>query len=134
MWALNSGCPLGMEDMVFDDYRKSMNIDQFIETFKGDFSKDAKEKGLLENHFTCGYCYHFAIILESLFKSEACLSGIVYNPVENHFAFYYNRKFYDITGEIQPDGNWFLWEYYQQVEPIDAGRVIEQCCYKVYVG
>lgn len=111
--------------------KSALSIDQFIKTFKKDFVGD---QALLVRHFTNGYCYHFATILNSLFGSEDGLNGIVYNPVENHFAFYSGGKFYDITGEIPQSANWYSWDYYKGLEPNDAERVIEQCCYKVYKG
>lgn len=102
-----------------------MDIEKFIETFK----KDGNEKSL-EEHFTCGYCYHFAVILAILFGGKCGSKHIMYNPVENHFAVKIKNKLYDITGEIIPNEHWYNWEQYKHFEPLDSKRVIEQCVYK----
>ena len=111
-----------------------MDIESFIDTFRRDFSANAEAQRLLENHFTNGYCYHFACIMENLFEGS-----IVYNDVDNHFAFMvgdFDGDFtiYDITGKIdKADGCWEKWELYQVKEPIASERIIEQCCYKFYM-
>ena len=108
--------------------------EQFIQKFKDDFSKNQKEKELLKEHFTCGYCYHFAVMLEGVFKHGNRSVDLMYNPVENHFAAKINEKLYDINGEINDTEEWMTWTEYQKFEPLDSERVIKNCLYKEYDG
>jgi len=56
---------------------------------------------ILEDVFLSGYCYYFALILQSRFGGE-----ILYDPVEGHFVTaiydtYHNEyRLYDIRGEV----------------------------------
>ena len=113
--------------------RTNLNVETFIEKFKKDFYNGNEEEEILERFFTCGYCYHFAIILENLFDGY-----VMYNPVENHFAYMSSKthKIYDITGcigKLKNDGTdlWDRWDYYKITEPVESERIEEQCLYKL---
>ena len=106
--------------------------EEFIQKFKDDFSKDDEEKKLLETHFTCGYCYHFASVLEGMFRYRNHSTDLMYNPIENHFAAKIDGRMYDITGEIYCGDEWVLWADYKKLEPLDSERVIKNCIYKEY--
>lgn len=104
------------------------NIDFFICEFRKAFG----DEELVKNVFTCGYCYHFANILENLFNGE-----IMYNPIDNHFAFMdlQHHFLWDINGKIN-NANlftncWYNWENYQIEDPIESKRIMEQCAYKL---
>lgn len=71
--------------------------------------------------FTNGLCYHFAAILKSIFFGD-----IVYNEVDNHFAFNDGENVIDITGIISSEG-FELWDKYIQKERLNSGRVIDEC-------
>lgn len=75
--------------------------------------------------FTEGYCYWFAMILKERFDGE-----LMYNPVQGHFCCRVNGELWDITGEVQDDGNWQEWWLYQMNEPLDAERVRKACILK----
>ena len=60
---------------------------KFIENFKKLHKKE------LEEVFTCGNCYWFALILKERFHGT-----LYYLPVENHFLCRIYKKFYDIKG------------------------------------
>lgn len=102
-----------------------------IEIFIKKFKRDSNNEKFLENHFTNGYCYHFAVILAALFGNEDYQSNIMYNPIDNHFATKYNNKLYDITGEIKLTTDWVDWNRYKEFEPLDSERVIKNCIYKI---
>lgn len=79
--------------------------------------------------FTTGCCYYFALILNTRFKGK-----IVYNDIDNHFAFKYEDRLYDITGEITNDLcklSYVNWEDYITIEPRNSERVIKDCILKV---
>lgn len=75
--------------------------------------------------FTEGYCYWFAMILKERFDGE-----LMYNPVQGNFCCRVNGELWDITGEVQDDGNWQEWWLYQMNEPLDAERVRKACILK----
>lgn len=79
--------------------------------------------------FTEGCCYWFAHILAERF----CGGTIMYNPVDNHFAALIGGRLFDITGELAVEdlADWVLWDVYQLVEPLDAGRVYDNCILKL---
>ena len=99
-----------------------MKIDNFIEKFKTEFGNNT-----VENVFTSGYCYHFAIILQNLFGGE-----IIYYPISNHFATKIGGSIYDITGKLELEEEYYKWEDYKRIEPFETKRIINQCCYKIY--
>ena len=105
-------------------------IEKFIEKFK----IDSGNKELIEKLFTSGYCYHFAIMLSTLFGSvDYPEDDIMYNPVDNHFAFMHDFKLYDITGYIGLlSDDWEYWVDYKDVDKTEVNRIIKQCIYKEY--
>ena len=58
-------------------------VEEFIQRrFKEDYN------------WTCGRCYFFAIILKDIFPG----GKIFYDPIDGHFIYRLNDKFYDWTG------------------------------------
>lgn len=60
----------------------------FIDDFKS-YNKN----NVLEDTFTKGYCYYFALILKDRFDGS-----IYYDPKIGHFITKIGRDYYDITG------------------------------------
>lgn len=78
--------------------------------------------------FTNGNCYYFVIILKTRFG----VGHIVYNEIDNHFAYLLNNKIYDITGIICENfiNNNNLWQYwfkYWVKEPANSYRIERDC-------
>lgn len=75
----------------------------------------------LEEVFTEGNCYYFAIILKERFKN----ANIQYDPVYGHFVAKINNRLYDITGDVT--------ETYTNVTPFEdvdesqKKRIIRDC-------
>jgi len=67
-------------------------VTEFIDNFKKGFNVEA-----LEESFSHGNCYHFAITLYNVFPH----SEIVHEAVDNHFMIKYNNVFYDINGIVE---------------------------------
>lgn len=92
-------------------------IIDFIEEFKYKYKEE------IEDVFSNGYCYFFAIMLKERFGGE-----IVYDPIQNHFALCRNLKKYDIIGYT--NGHFENWESYQEKELLDTERIYKNCIYK----
>lgn len=100
---------------------KRPRIDVFIKRFKEGFNKQA-----LEDAFTNGNCYHFAVILSELYDE----GDIVYDEIDGHFMFRYKDKYYDITGEVTNVNNArSLLAISYDDEPL-YGRLLRDCAYK----
>ena len=76
---------------------------EFIFRFKSKYPSE------LEDLFTNGYCYWFAIMLTTNFGGE-----IWYNPSVIHFCAYIDGWFYDITGRFPYNVEWKNWQEYQE--------------------
>jgi DNA adenine methylase len=88
----------------------------FINKFKFIFANE------LEQVFTRGNCYYFAIILKERFQAD-----IYYLPIKNHFIAKISDKFFDITGLIIPDEIPTLWDDYMEYDPINTAVIIRDC-------
>lgn len=97
-------------------------IEQFIHDFKRYDTAGEVTKTFME-----GYCFHFALILKSIFGGD-----IVYDVHRSHFLLIDNKgAFYDITGKTDkvddpyqfPDG---LMQYDERL----CARIIRDCVYK----
>ena len=89
----------------------------FIEKFK------FTGKAILEELFTCGNCYYFAVILKERFKT----GEIFYLPIENHFVWKYDGVLFDIRGEHSTNERAYSWEEYKKIEPLVAKRIKRDC-------
>jgi hypothetical protein len=75
-----------------------------ITTFITNFKRGHNEENLIEV-FTEGNCFHFALLLSNIEPDGA----IVYDPIQGHFMYKVEDKFYDITGEkVKPNNFWVL--------------------------
>lgn len=68
-----------------------MTPELFIKQFKS-----MNKQHVLENTFTKGYCYYFAIIMQTRFPG----GKIMYDSDYAHFVYQYKNKLYDITGNV----------------------------------
>ena len=94
-------------------------VEEFIERFN---SSDIK------SNFLDGYCYYFAVMLKIRFSE----GSIYYLPIENHFVFGLNNKFYDVTGEVNVAGKViYLWSEYIKMDKVHSKRIIRDCILKV---
>ena len=74
---------------------------EFIRRFK-----TYDDVGILEETFSRGYCYYFAVILQERFGGE-----ILYDPIEGHFVTRivdedWRVHLYDITGDVTMKYDW----------------------------
>lgn len=101
-------------------------IMRFINKFKYGFNKSA-----LEVAFTQGNCYHFSLILNSLYEGE-----IYYDQVICHFMFKVDGEFYDITGKIPIDNieNATNWESLKSDDKLHCKHIKRDCIYKREFG
>lgn len=106
------------------DSKYPIDILFFIRQFRAGHDVDA-----LIEAFTCGNCYHFALILSTLFPG----GWIVYDTLLGHFMYLYDGDYFDITGRvtvadvqsIQP------FEHIRQSDPMYYERLVNDCIYKV---
>lgn len=105
-----------------------------------DFIKNFDKPQVIET-FTEGCCFWFAHILYHRFgvkESDIQDGWIVYNPVDNHFA-YWDRLtmgIYDVTGRLANavdviDKTWYLWETYKTRDNLETERIIKYCINKL---
>lgn len=68
-------------------------------------------------------CYYFALILNDRFPG----GKIYYDVINGHFSYKYGGKFYDHTGEIDPDGYLVEWTRFSEYDDIQYKIVIRDC-------
>lgn len=99
---------------------KTEIILDFIEQFRK-FGPD------VENCFSNGMCFHFATILFTRFDGQ-----IVYDAIDNHFAFRIDGRIYDITGDITDEPRkWVNWASYIYEDPLHTTHIRRDCIWKV---
>lgn len=106
----------------------SMNTQQNTYSNVINFINDFKKKypEAMEDTFLHGYCYWFAIILESRFGGNIC-----YEPIDNHFFTLIEDKYYDISGEVSPLGKTiWAWEIYKMFDKLESERIERDCIRK----
>ena len=90
-------------------------VNTFIKRFH--FSND------IDEIFTCGCCYWFAMILSKRFAEEGAV--IVYDEIANHFGTQINGKVYDITGDVTEQYHWIKWDDLD--DELLRERIIRDC-------
>lgn len=94
---------------------------KFIENFKRLHPKE------IEECFSYGNCYWFAVILSVRFRGT-----IWYLPVENHFVTKIGMKYYDITGKVNLSSiPHYKWDNYRRIEPAESKRIFKHCILQV---
>lgn len=111
-----------MESQMKSSQNLSNEVLDFINGFKEMHPLE------IEDVFSNGYCYWFAMILSSRFG--VIDSSIYYLPIRNHFITKIGNKFYDITGEIIPDEETYEWTTYKIFDSLDYGRIKRDCILK----
>lgn len=76
----------------------------------------------IDDIFTRGCCYWFAIILHNRFPD----STIVYDPIACHFAVKIENSYYDITGNIDHKYKFYDWNS-DELDPYDKKRTVRDC-------
>lgn len=78
-------------------------------------------------NWTTGRCYFFSAILKDVFPG----GKVFYDPIEGHFIYHFNGKFYDWTGcreytknEID---NFYNWETLVSWDPLLYKRIERDC-------
>lgn len=74
-------------------------VDKFLKRFHE--SRDVDEV------FTCGCCYWFALVLSIRFAAQSPV--IMYDSVANHFGTDIDGRVYDITGDVTDVYRWVRW-------------------------
>lgn len=92
----------------------------FIDKFKEIHGEE------LEDIFSDGWCYYFAVILRARFTGR-----IYYLPVMNHFVCKIGDLFYDINGIVIPEGDYYPWDEYKYQDIIHTQRIIRDCIMKL---
>jgi len=108
----------------FEEYSEdTISPEQFIKNFKRDW-----DEAYLENVFTNGNCYHFALILKQVFDGV-----IAYDVIKGHFIVYIGREFYDITGIVdkKTTGAYYIWDELKNIDPLQYERILSDCVYKI---
>jgi len=99
---------------------------EFIKNFKRQHNKNA-----LVECFTEGNCYHFALILKTLFP----MVYIIHDDENNHFMVMLNispvAKFYDITGEITIPNKITLFSMIENDDNKQYDILLRDCVYKI---
>lgn len=91
----------------------------FIEKFKEQYPDE------LEEIFSDGWCYYFAIILRARFAGR-----IYYLPKENHFVCKIGEMFYDINGVVIPEEE-VPWDEYKYEDMLHTQHIIRDCIMKL---
>lgn len=75
-----------------------------------------------DSNWLTGNCYHFALILSSVFNGD-----IFYDTVAGHFVTRIDNVFYDWSGEYKPAGLLVEWESFHLFDSLQKGRIIRDC-------
>ena len=100
---------------------RSSNVPKFIENFKNGFDSE-----YLEDVFLNGNCYHFSLILKSMFDGE-----IIYDPHTQHFLIKINGSYYDISGEVEDPMDEYIWDEMEEIDYEEYLLVEQDCVYKI---
>lgn len=93
----------------------STDIETFLQRFHSYDSVD--------DVFTRGCCYWFAVILYSRFIRSG--STIMYDEIANHFGTMIGDKVYDITGDVTDH---YLWKPWHLIEdPLLKEKIVRDC-------
>ena len=75
-----------------------------------------------DSNWLTGNCYHFALILSSVFNGD-----IFYNVVAGHFVTRINNVFYDWPGKYKPVGLLVEWKSFHLYDSLQKERIIKDC-------
>lgn len=77
----------------------------------------------IEDVFTRGCCYWFAIVLRERFEYTGPV--IMYDEVMNHFGTEIGDRVYDITGDVTDRYRWTPWE--ELDDELLRERIVRDC-------
>lgn len=97
-----------------------IKIERFIENFKKGMDKDK-----IEEFFLHGNCFHFALIIESIYGGD-----IVYDPHNQHFSLKRRNVFYDISGKIEEPFDFLYWADLEEEESEEYEELKRDCVFK----
>lgn len=89
----------------------------------GAFLRRFHVNGTIDEVFTCGCCYYFAVILSERFGSDGAV--IMYAPKDNHFGTMIDGLVYDITGNVTSEYEWIQWSLFD--DDLERERIIRDC-------
>ena len=70
-----------------------------------------------------GNCYYFALILDDRFPGGT----IYYDVIYGHFIYQYKGKYYDWSGETNPNGYLVDWSKFDEYDSLQKKHIIEGC-------
>lgn len=74
-------------------------------------------------HWLDGNCYYFSLILSDRFPGGC----IYYDVILGHFVYFYEGKYYDWSGETQPEGYLVEWSKFDEYDSLQKNSIIEGC-------
>jgi len=95
-------------------------IENFIHSFCNRTDTTPEE---VKELFLNGNCFHFVTILENVFPG----GKRVYDPINIHFLYEHHGHYFDITGEVFDNCEFF--EDWDKVDTLLRDRLIKNCCY-----
>lgn len=75
-----------------------------------------------DSEWTTGNCYHFALILSTIFNAN-----IYYEPIINHWVTMIDGQFYDYNGVFQQTKYIEPWNDYLHKDLLHSARLIRDC-------
>lgn len=72
--------------------------------------------------WTSGNCYHFAVILKSVFGGD-----IYYDVINGHFLLKCEDSLYDWTGRVTDHGFLVKWDDFEQYDYLQKERIMKDC-------
>lgn len=81
------------------------------------------EHDSVDDVFTNGCCYWFAIILACRFAFYG--AEIMYDEVENHFGTMVNGRVFDVTGDVTDKFRWVPWK--SMSDTLLTSRIVRDC-------
>lgn len=77
----------------------------------------------IDSHFLDGNCYYFAQCLLLRFVDGEVLYDVIYG----HFVFKYQDKYYDWSGQIEPQGYLVSWDKFDEYDSLQKQVIIRDC-------
>lgn len=82
-----------------------------------------KRRFPVDQNWTKGNCYFFALILKSVFFGD-----IVYDTTAGHFMFLgADGTLYDWNGKVEKHGHIVMWEEFDFYDSAQKQRIIKDC-------
>lgn len=119
---INGESKKDVDEVIWEEISfRSLSISKFIENFKEGFDSE-----YLEDVFLNGNCYHFSLILKSMFNGE-----IIYDPHIQHFLTKIDGAYYDISGEVEAPMDEYAWDEMDEIDYEEYLLIEQDCVYKI---